>query len=198
MTCEKCFISTNILEGCNLTQHGSKRQIKMFMVRFTLGKNLSLVWHVKSVSSQPTFWKVVTWHNMVPKDKFKCSWLDSLWGKFFHLYDMWKVFNSQPTFEDFWGFNMLLSWAQRCGAEVWPLCWAQLSSAQLRIFAVCLDTTSHDHWSKKIMQKKVSSKFTNSDVYFLSPDPILTLTPLIWWFIIVAEYRTWVTHLTID
>ena len=39
MTCEKCFISTNILKGCNLTQHGSKRQIKMFIVRFTLGKN---------------------------------------------------------------------------------------------------------------------------------------------------------------
>ena len=74
--------------GCKLTQQGSKRQIKMLMVRFTWGKNLSLVWPVKSVSSQPTFWKVVTWHNMVPKDKLKCSWLDSLWEKIFHLYDM--------------------------------------------------------------------------------------------------------------
>ena len=85
MTCEKCFISTNILKGYNLTKHGSKRQIKMFMVRFTLGINLLLVWHVKSVKSQPTFWKVVTWHNMVPKDKLKCSWLASLWGEIFHL-----------------------------------------------------------------------------------------------------------------
>ena len=99
MTCEKCFISTNILEGCNLTQHGSKRQIEMFMVRFTLGKNLSLVWHVKSVSSQPTLWKVVTWHNMVPKDKLKCSRLDSLWEKIFHLYDRWKVFHLNQHFE---------------------------------------------------------------------------------------------------
>ena len=101
MTCEKCFISTNILEGCNLTQHGSKRQIQMFMVRFTLRRNLSHVGHVKSVSSQPTFWKVVTWHNIVPKDKSKCSWLDSLWGKIFHLHDMWKVFHLNHHFGRF-------------------------------------------------------------------------------------------------
>ena len=43
MTSEKCFISTNILKGCNLTQHGSKIQIEMFMLGFTLGKNLSLL-----------------------------------------------------------------------------------------------------------------------------------------------------------
>ena len=79
MTCEKCLISTNLLKGCNLTHHGSKRQIEMFMVRFTLGRNLSLVWHATSVSSQPTIWKVVTWS----KDKLKCSWIDSLWGNSF-------------------------------------------------------------------------------------------------------------------
>ena len=37
---------------------------------------------------------------------------------------------------------MLLSWAQRCGAEVWPLCLAELGSAQLRIFAVRSDTNA--------------------------------------------------------
>ena len=40
-----------ILTGCILTKHGFKRQIKIFMVRFTLGKTLSIVWHVKRVSS---------------------------------------------------------------------------------------------------------------------------------------------------
>ena len=70
--CFQIFLSTrtNTLKGCNLTHHGSKRQIKMLKVRFTLGKNLSLVWQVKSVSSQPTFWKVATWQNMVLKGKF--------------------------------------------------------------------------------------------------------------------------------
>ena len=40
-----------------------------------------------------------------------------------------------------WCSNMLLTWAQRCGAEVRPPWWAELSSAQLRIFDVRSDTT---------------------------------------------------------
>ena len=76
-----------------------KNRFDPFLVRFTLGKNLSLVWHVKSVSSKPTFWNVVTWHNMVPKDKLQCSWLDSLRGKIFHLFDMRKVFHFNQHFE---------------------------------------------------------------------------------------------------
>ena len=88
-----------ILTGYILTKHGFKRQIKMFMIRLTLGKNLSLLWRVKRVSSQPTFWKVITWHNMVPKDQSKCSWLDSLWEEICHLYDMWKVFHLNQHFE---------------------------------------------------------------------------------------------------
>ena len=43
---------------------------------------------------------------------------------------------------------MLLSWAQRCGAEVRPHCRAQLSSAQLRIFAVRWDTRRNVDWIK--------------------------------------------------
>ena len=45
------------------------------------------------------FWQVASWQNMVSKDKSKCSWLDSLWGKIFHLYDMWKVFHLNQHFE---------------------------------------------------------------------------------------------------
>ena len=33
---------------------------------------------MKSVSSQPTFWKVLTEQKLVPKDKFNCSWILSL------------------------------------------------------------------------------------------------------------------------
>ena len=67
-----CHTSERFFPRVNLTMNilTFKRQFQMFMVRFTMGKNPSLVWQVKSVSSQPTFWKVATWQDMVLKGKF--------------------------------------------------------------------------------------------------------------------------------
>ena len=74
---------------------------------FEQGCGFSPVWISSCVFKfsfrlEPTLWKDVTWHNMVPKDRSKCSRLDSLLAKIFYLYDMWTVFHINQHFGRLW------------------------------------------------------------------------------------------------